>query len=88
MPQQLSYSLYYTANVTRELCWFLTATLRSYEHIAFDRTLDATTSLFEFFVPNEMEFYFLDVMDYFQKEGIIHNLQKLPNRLVDLNQEI
>ena len=75
------YCSYYQANVERELCWFVTATLRSYEHISFDRTLDPETSLFEFFVPSSTEEYFLEVMKYFHKEGLVRNLTKLPNRL-------
>ena len=80
------YCSYYQAYVERELCWFVTATLRSYEHIAFDRTLDPATSLFEFFVPVSMEKYFLDLMAYYESEALIHNLKKLPNRLVTSDQ--
>ena len=75
------YSSYYQANVQRELCWFVTATLRSYEHLAFDRTLDQATSLFEFFVPSSTEKYFLEIMSYYQEEGLVTNLVKLSNRL-------
>jgi hypothetical protein len=82
------YCSYYHAHVERELCWFVTATLRSYEHIAFDRTLDPATSLFEFFVPQDCEKYFLAVMAYFEEQGLVRNLKKLPNRLQDLTQEI
>lgn len=75
------YCSYYQAYVQRELCWFVTASLRSYEHVAFDRTLDPATSLFEFFVPVTTEKYFLEVMDYFQSQGLVSDLKKLPNRL-------
>ena len=78
------YSSYYQANVKKELCWFITATLRSYEHLAFDRTLDPETSLFEFFVSPFSENFFLEIMSYYQEEGLITNLVKLPNRLADL----
>lgn len=77
----MQYCSYYQAHVPREHCWFLTATLRSYEHIAFDRTLDKEQSIFEFFVPETMEPLFLQVMDRFEKEGNIRDLKKLPNRL-------
>jgi hypothetical protein len=50
--------------------------------MAFDRTLDKDQSIFEFFVPESMEPLFLKVMDRFEKEGIIQNLKKLPNRLI------
>lgn len=79
------YCSYYQAHVKRELCWFVTASLRSYEHIAFDRTLDTVTSLFEFFVAPATESYFLEIMAYFEKEGLVSGLKKLPNRLEDPN---
>lgn len=78
----MSYCFYYTAYVTPAHCWFLAATLRSHEHLAFDRTLDVEKSIFEFFVPQINESYFLELMDYYQKAGIVKNLQKLPNRLM------
>jgi hypothetical protein len=78
----MQYCSYYQAHVPREHCWFLTATIRSYEHMAFDRTLDKENSIFEFFVPQDMESLFLQVMARFEKEGIIKDLQKLPNRLM------
>ena len=81
-------SAYYQAHVQRELCWFVTATLRSYEHLAFDRTLDADASLFEFFVPFSTEKYFLELMRYYQNEGLVSNLVKLDNRLADLGQQV
>lgn len=82
------YCSYYQAQVQRELCWYVTAALRSYEHISFDRTLDPVTSLFEFFVPTATEKDFLAVMDYFQSEGLIRNLNKLPNRLENLTEQV
>src|SRR4029077_17030302 len=62
IQQNYFYCSYYQAHVKRELCWFVTAALRSYEHIAFDRTLDTATSLFEFFVAPSTEKYFLEIM--------------------------
>ena len=82
------YCSYYQAHVERELCWYVTATLRSYEHISFDRTLDPSTSLFEFFVPSTTETTFLTVMAYFQSEGFVQNLTKLPNRLAHLTEQV
>ena len=81
------YCSYYQAHVQRELCWFVTASLRSYEHVSFDRTLDPATSLFEFFVPQDTEKYFLEVMAYFESEGLVSDLKKLPNRLENLTVE-
>lgn len=82
------YCSYYQAQVERELCWYVTAALRSYEHVSFDRTLDPATSLFEFFVPVATEKIFLAFMDHFQSEGLVRNLKKLPNRLEDLTEQV
>jgi len=78
----MQYCTYYQAHVPREHCWFLTATLRSYEHVAFDRTLDKEQSIFEFLVPESQEPLFLQVMSRFEAEGVIKDLQKFPNRFV------
>lgn len=82
---ELLYCSYYQAHVERKLCWFVTASLRSYEHVAFDRTLDPEASLFEFFVPVSTEKYFLEVMAYFEAEKLVTGFKKLPNRLKDLS---
>ena len=76
----MPYSIYYQAIVKKEVCWQLTAILRSYEHLAFDRTIDNPTSTFEFFVSPDLEDYFLKLMEHFITIGIVTNLQKLPNR--------
>ena len=56
--------------------------LRSFEYISFDRTLNKEQSIFEFFVPQDTEDIFLDVMELLRKEGVIKTLEKLPNRLM------
>jgi hypothetical protein len=84
----MMYSLYYQAHVREKDCWFLVATLRSFEHLAFDRTFDTATSTFEFFVPIDNEAYFLQVMDYFVSHHIVTNLIRLPNRLINSGQQI
>ena len=43
------YSLYFQAQVNKKETWFLAATLRSFEHLAFDRTVDKQAGIFEFF---------------------------------------
>jgi hypothetical protein len=82
------YCSYYQANVQRELCLYMVAALRSFEHLAFDRTLDATTSLFEFFVPTSTEEYFLTLMNHLESEGLIYDFKKLPNRLADSSEQV
>jgi len=61
----------------------MVATLRSFEHIAFDRTVDKDNSIFEFFVPVGLESHFLDVMAHYKATGLITTLDKLPNRLAE-----
>jgi hypothetical protein len=81
-------SLYYQAIVERSSCWYVVAILHSFEHTAFDRTIDSATSRFEFFVPVAMEESFCAIMDYFQKEGLVSNLEKLPNRLTERGEPV
>lgn len=71
----MSDSIYYKAFVEKKRCWFFTAVMRSFEHLMFDRTCDAATNLFEFFVPRSNEKIFLELMDFFSKEGIVHDLR-------------
>jgi len=65
------------------MTWFFTGCLKSFDHLAFDRTLDAQKGEFEFFVPTSMERTFLDFMQYFENKGIVIKVQKVPNRLID-----
>jgi hypothetical protein len=81
----MNYSLYYQAHVVPQTAWYVTAATRSFEHLAFDRTIDVKNSIFEFFVPSDMESYFLEIMNSLQAQGYIQNLQKLPNRLENPN---
>jgi hypothetical protein len=76
------YCCYYQAEVYEKECWFLVAVLRSFEHLAFDRTLDKTVSIFEFFVPAGNERVFLELMTYFKTQGVIFKLEKKENRLI------
>jgi hypothetical protein len=75
-----NYCSYYQAAILKEKVWYFTAILRSYEHLVFERTIDKEKSIFEFFVPPDLEHYFLETMHYFQQQDIVRNLQKLPNR--------
>lgn len=79
--QDINYCLYYQANVLKEKTWLFTAMLRAHEHLAFDRTLDVTGGLFEFFVPVYNESAFLKLITTFIELGIVKNLVKLDNRL-------
>lgn len=84
----MHYCLYYQAHVKAADTWFFVATLRAHDHVAFDRTLDKTTGLFEIFVPQEREQEFLNIMQYYVDNGIISNFQQLPNRLLDAQEVV
>jgi len=77
----MNFCSYYQAQISRKETLFFVAILRSFDHLCFDRTLDPDQELFEFFVPHDYEQQFIGLMDYFKKNNIIRNLQKLPNRL-------
>jgi len=73
---------YYQAQIVRKETLFFVAILRSFDHLCFDRTLDPDQELFEFFVPQNSEQQFLNLMHYFEQHQIVLNLKKLPNRLL------
>lgn len=77
------YCAYYQARVARATTWFFTSVLRSYEHLAFDRTLEKTDGIFEFFVPQGMEPYFVEFMEDMHKMGMVSDIKKLDNRLMN-----
>jgi len=72
---------YYQAHVDKKMTWFVVATLKSYEHMQFDRTIDPNQSIFEFFVPQDMEHLFLAVIERLTKKGYVSGLVKQENRL-------
>lgn len=84
----MTHCLYFQANIRKEETWFFVATLRSNEHLCFDRTLDTTTTLFEFFVPPANEAHFLRFIERHSVEGRVINLSRLPNRLAEPNAEL
>ncbi len=79
--------LYYQAHVKKQENIYFVGILKSYDHLCFDRTLDAKgapdATIFEFFVPPLHETFFLTLMDYFKKQGTVTNLIKVPNRLLN-----
>ena len=77
----MSYCLYFQAHVERERVWILASILRSCEHLAFDRNFDMQESIFEFFVPEGSLDEFQSLMNYFEKEKVIFDLECLTNRL-------
>lgn len=79
----MSYCLYYQARIEEKECWFLVAILRSFEHLTFDRTVDKEASIFEFFVPVDNERIFLELMQFLKEKGVVKEVHKLPNRLLN-----
>jgi hypothetical protein len=86
--QQTNYCPYYQAYVDKSFCWYVVAILKSCEHLAFDRTLDNKTNLFEFYVTPAREQEFIQLMNYFEQQHLVSGLQKLPNRLADPSQQL
>lgn len=76
------YCAYYIVKIEKEKAWFVTAAFKSFEHLAFDRTIDKSSSTFEFFVPIDTEAFFLEVASYFVSIGLIREFYKTENRLI------
>lgn len=81
-------SIYYQAHIDRQLCWFVLAAFKSFEHLCFDRTLNAEENLIEFYVSPQANNVFLEIMDYFQKQNLVFNVRQLPNRITVLGQDV
>jgi len=84
----MSYCSYYQARVEKPHMWYVVGILRSFEHLVFDRTIDKQKGIIEYYVPSDLENYFLEIMEYFVAQGIVHDVTKLPNRLQDPTQEV
>ena len=84
----MSYSIHYQARVERSQTWFVVGILRSFEHLVFDRTIDKQREIIEYFVPADLEYYFLEVMEYFISQAIVYDLTKLPHRSQNFTQEV
>ena len=78
------FCLYYQAKIEKSRCWLVSSLIRGTEHIAFDRCYDVQESIFEFFVPTEMEEVFLEVIEYLKKKEAIITFEKQENRFCDL----
>lgn len=77
----MAYCSYYQATIARRESLYFVALLHSYDHLSFDRTFDVENSIFEFFVPESTESYFLEVMAELEKAGYVSDLKKMENRL-------
>lgn len=76
------YCQYYQALVNVRKTWFIGGVFRNEDYVAFERTLEGTNDIIEFFVPGSQEEEFLFLMNYLIKEGYVYKLDKMPNRLV------
>lgn len=84
----MNYCVYYQARVSKKETWFLVATLKSCEHLAFDRTLDKENAIFEFFVPEDLEQKFVSVLKKLKEINIVYEFQKMNNRLAVPGSEV
>ncbi len=76
------YCQYYQANVNTPCTHFITGILRSHEHLVFERAIDGrNSSIIEFFVPQDSERLFIDIMHHFVELGYIFSFEKKENRL-------
>ena len=79
----MTYCSYYQATITKpEKTWFVVATLKSFDHLAFDRATDDNPHMFEFFVPKVREEEFLRVMKLLERQGVVGEVVEMENRLV------
>lgn len=76
------YGIYFQAHVPPASCLLVIGILKSYEHVAFARTIDVQKSVLEFFVTQETKSAFLAIMSIFSKHSMIFDLQEMPNRLL------
>ena len=75
------YCTYYQAHISKPQTIHCVSILKSFDHLCFDRCLDTQSNLFEFFVPESQEQLFLKLMNYFEKQGMMKDVKKLPNRI-------
>jgi len=74
---------YFQALVIKQKTWFFVATLRGFEHLCFDRTLEKSEGRFEFFVPASGKDTFIKLMRWYESQGIVSDFQELPNRFAE-----
>lgn len=79
----MQYCSYYQVTIDRPSGWFVATVMHSFEHLAFERTIDAPRGINEYFVPQELEAFFLECMNGLTKMGVVKEVKKMPNRLLD-----
>lgn len=78
---QKEYCQYYHVGVCKEKTWFIVGCFRNEDHVVFERTLASNHEILEFFVPDGQEAFFLDMMGYMQRKGLVYWIEKKPNRM-------
>ncbi len=73
---------FYQAELDRARIWFFVATMRSFEHLAFDRAFDPKENKFEFLVPQGNVALFEELIKYYLKIGLVLKITKLENRFL------
>ena len=76
---------FYQAELDRSRIWFFVGTLRSFEHLVFDRAYDPKQNKFEFFVPHENTQVFEKIIQYYLKIGVVIAITKQENRFLPEN---
>jgi hypothetical protein len=70
-------SLYFVAQIEKSKVVNFVALLRAVEdNMAFDRTVNKTDSIFEFFVPIGMKDRFLEIMKIFSKMNLVSSFKE------------
>ena len=77
MNKEVRLSAYYRAHIPQEKVWFFVATIRSYDHLVFDRTVDIEHSIFELFVAPESVAEFERLMVWYTTHEVVYQLQRL-----------
>lgn len=67
----MKHCYFYQAELKRSQVWFFVATLRSFEHLCFDRAYDPVNNKFEFFVPRDQHNFFETLMNYYKDNGVV-----------------
>lgn len=75
------YSLYYQATVVKKRAWFVSGCFRNEDHVAFARALNGSSTIFEFFVPQDQKERFLDLINYLLQDGAIVSYEQKENRI-------
>ena len=72
---------YYQAVVNVAKTWFIGGFFKSEDYVAFERTINGSSDVIEFFVPEDQEEFFLELMSCLQRNGYVDRFEKMPNRL-------